>query len=140
MNDESAHQNIRNGLAKIDQLITLWIALSGAMTFGLATVLSVTLINEPFRSPLYASSLLTVCATAFIYSRDANVRTETVLRFGCTVAFVFGVLAMANGSLDPPTSGSLYYIVTSLLSWIAALAFGCVVIWTDDWRDLFPER
>lgn len=135
MSDESALQNIRNGLAKVDRFITLWIALSGAITFGLATVLSVTLINEPFRSPLYASSLLTVGATVFIYLGCSNIRMETVLRFGCTVALVFAVLAMVNGSLDPPTSGSLYYIVTALLSWIAALAIGCVVVWTEEWTE-----
>ncbi|RRJ33440.1 hypothetical protein [Halocatena pleomorpha] len=136
MSDESALQNIRNGFAKIDQLVTLWIALMGAITFGLTTVLSVTLINEPFRLPLYASGLLTACATFIIYF--SNSKTEPVLRFGWTTALVFAVLAMVNGSLDAPTSGSLYYIVTALLSWIAALAIGCVAVWTDDWRELRP--
>lgn len=134
MSDESALQNIRNGLGKVDRFITLWVALSGAITFGLATVLSVTLIDEPFRSPLYASSLVTVGATIFIYLRYPGIRMEIVLRFGCTVALVFAVLAMLNGSLNARTSGSLYYIVTSLLSWIAALVIGCVVVWPEGWK------
>ncbi|UPM43139.1 hypothetical protein [Halocatena salina] len=138
MSDESALQNIRNGFTKIDQLVTLWIALMGAITFGLTAVLSVTLINEPFRLPLYASSILTACATVFIYFSYSDSKTEPILRFGWTTALVFAVLAMVTGSLDPPTSGSLYYIVTALLSWIAALAIGCVAVWTDDWRELLP--
>lgn len=140
MSDESALQNIRNGFAKIDRLVTLWIALTGGITIGFATVLSATLINEPFGSPIHVGSFMGVCVVAFVYSRYPNIGTETVLRFGWTVALVFAVLAMVNGSLDPPTSGSLYYIVTALLSWIAALAIGCVVAQTDDWRELFPER
>lgn len=131
MSDESAFGNVRNGVSNVVRFIDLWLAL-GLANVGLVAVLNATLINESFGSTLLVSTLVTVSAAGFIYSRYPEIRAGTVWKFGAVVFLSFAVLATLNESLNAPANGSLYDILTALLSWIAALAIGCVVAWPDE--------
>lgn len=139
MSDESALQNIRNGVSNVHRLLSLWSAFVFIIYSGFGTVLDVALINEPFGLPLQASTLVAAFAACIVYWKYPNLRTETVWRFGITAFLVVIVLATLTHTLDPRTSGSLYHIVTASLNSIAALVIGYVVAWTDDWRELLPS-
>lgn len=139
MSDESALQNIRNGVSNVKRVLRIVFAclLIISSTFGI--VFAVALINEPYGWLIRASSLVAVGAAGIIYRFFPKIRTETVVRFGISAFLVAFVLATLTNTVDPPTSGSLYHIVRAVLNSIAALAIGYVVVWTDDWRDLLPS-
>jgi uncharacterized membrane protein HdeD (DUF308 family) len=139
MSDESALQNIRNGISNVKRVITLWYACGFIIYSVLGIVLGVTLINEPYGWLLQTSGLVAGGAAGIIYRYFPKIQTETVVNFSISVFLVAFVLATLTQTVDPPTSGSPYYIVRAGLNSIAALAIGYVVAWTDDWRDLLPS-
>lgn len=139
MSDESVLQNIRNGISNVKRVFTLWYACMFVIYGVLGTVLDVMLINEPYGWSLQTSGLVAVGAAGIIYRYVPTIQTGTVVRFSISAFLVVFVLATLTQTVDPPTSGSLYYIVRAGLNSIAALAIGYVVAWTDDWRDLLPS-
>ena len=139
MSDESALQNIRNGISNMKRMIRIWFACMLIIYSVLGIVLDVALINEPYGWLLRASSLVAVGVAAIIYRHVPKRRTGTIMNFGINVFLVAFALAALTNTIDPGTSGSPYYIVRASLNSIAALAIGYVVAWTDDWRDLLPS-
>jgi hypothetical protein len=139
MSDESALQNIRNGISNVKRVIRTWFACMLIIYSVLGTVLDVTLINEPYGWLMHASILIAVGAAGLIYRYFPKIRTGTVVRFSISVVLVVFVLSTLTNTIDPGTSGSPYYIVRASLNSIAALAIGYVVVWTDDWRDLLSS-
>lgn len=139
MSDESALQNIRNGISNVKRGITLWYSCGFIIYSVLGIVLGVTLINEPYGWLLRTSGLVAVGGAGIIYRYFPKIRTGTVVNFSINVFLVAFVLGTLTNTVDPQTSGSLYYIVRASLNSIAALAIGYVVARTDDWRDLLPS-
>lgn len=132
MSNESAFENIRNGFSNTARLLSLWCAFGLAINAGLGTILDVSLISEPFGSTTQLGSFVAVCVTCYVDYMFPNIRTETVWRFGITVFLSFVVIATINSTLHARTSGSLYYTVTAIGTWIAALMLGISVAWPDD--------
>lgn len=139
MSDESALQNIRNGISNVKRMLTLWFACVYVVYGVFGLVLDVTIIDEPFGWSLHVSTLVAVGATGIVYRRFPTIRTGTVLRFSVTAFLVAIVLAMSTNTLNAKTSGSPYYIMTASCNSIAALAIGYIVASTDDWRELLPS-
>lgn len=139
MSSENPLGTLWNGLTDFGRLVSLWFGF-GLATNGLAVVVDAALVNEPFGSTLWASSLTALAAGFVVYSRYPDVRSGTVWRFGVVTFLAFVSVGALAGTLDARTSGSVYYVVKTLLVWVGAVAVGYAVARTDDWRTLLARE
>ncbi|NEU56537.1 hypothetical protein [Halorussus sp. MSC15.2] len=122
---------IRDGVADFARYVSLWFAF-GLATNGLDVAFDAALVGEPFGWSLQASSLVAVGAAFVVHTWYPDVRSGTVWRFGAATFLAFVTLGTVTGTMDARTNGSLYYVLKSLLVWVAAVSVGVVVAWTDD--------
>jgi hypothetical protein len=113
-------------------LFTLYFPISFAM-IGLGPVIDAAVINEPFGWPGRAQAVLTILLTFVVYWRRPQIPVWEVSKFGLTAAAAFFVLnfVVFDGSMDPRTSGSIYWIAKFSLAWVASLCAGAVVVLGD---------
>lgn len=119
------------GVADFGRFLSLWFGF-GLAANGLSVVLDAALVDEPFGWALWASSLLALAAAFAVHRWYPDVGSETVWRFGVATYLVFVVASTLAGTMDVRTSGSLYYVLKSLLVWFGSLAVGCGVARSDD--------
>jgi hypothetical protein len=113
-------------------LFTLYFPISFAM-IGVGPVIDAVVINEPFGWPRTAQSVLTIAVTFGVYWRRPQIPVWDVSKFALTATAAFFVLMFVvfDGSMNPDTSGSLYWIARFSLAWIASLSAGAVVVLGD---------
>lgn len=139
MSDDGILGTLGGGLVDFVRFVSLWFGFGLGLN-GLGVVLDAALVNEPFGWTLQASSAVALAAAFVVTRYYPEVETGDVWRFGAATYLAFVAVGTLGGAFDFRTNGTAYYVLRTGLVWIGAVALGCAVAWTDDWRELLPGR